>query len=281
LTKNRTKVPTSGIGATLTAMTEGGMAEPRLSMRRSRVESMAPRGSWQRATSVEIRATVLAGIWLGALVGGVGGRLAMLVLRLSSPDSVHGVISDDGFLIGQVTLKGTYGLIGVGAAIGIIGAVTYRWVDHWLIGPGWFKQVTSALGAGAVVGSMLVHRDGVDFRVLRPPGLAIAFFVLIPAVFGFFIGPLEKVLAQPDRWVNRGRRGWLLPLLSVLAIPPMVIVAAFVAAFMLAWAAIRQSPSYVSIRDNLVVGLVIRGLWLTMAILGLESLVDDARAILP
>jgi hypothetical protein len=61
----------------------------------------------------------------------------------------------------------------------------------------------------------------------------------------------------------------------------MVIVAAFLAAFMLAWAAIRQSPSYVSIRDNLVVGLVIRGLWLTMAILGLESLVDDARAILP
>jgi hypothetical protein len=62
----------------------------------------------------------------------------------------------------------------------------------------------------------------------------------------------------------------------------MVIVAAFVTAFMLAWAAIRQSsPSYVSIRDNLVVGLIVRALWLTMAILGLESLVDDARAILP
>jgi len=148
-----------------------------------------------------------------------------------------------------------------------------------LIGPGWFKQVTSALGAGAVVGSMLVHTDGVDFRLLRP-GLAVAFFVLIPAVFGFFIGPLEKVLARPEVWVNRGRQGWILPLLSILAIPPMVIVVPFVSAFMLAWAAIRRSPSYASIRDNLWFGLAIRGLWLGVAVLGLESLVSDASSIL-
>ena len=247
---------------------------------RSRLESMAPMGSWQRATSVEIRATVLAGIWLGALVGGVGGRLAMLVLRLASPATVHGVISDDGFLIGQVTLKGTYDLIGVGAAIGVIGAVTYRWVDRWLIGPGWFRQVTSALGAGAVVGSMLVHTDGVDFRLLRP-GLAVALFVLIPAVFGFFIGPLERVLARPEGWMNRGRRGWVVPLVSLLAVPPLVIVSAFVSAFMLVWAGVRQAPAYAAVRDNLVFGLVVRGAWLTIAILGLESLVSDTRAVLP
>ena len=260
------------------AMDELGVAVTRPSLR-TRLVSMAPPGSWQRSALVEIRATVLAGIWLGALVGGVGGRVAMLVLRVVSPDTVHGVISDDGFLIGQVTLKGTYDLIGLGAAIGLIGAVAYRWVDHWLIGPGWFRQVTSALGAGAVVGSMLVHTDGVDFRLLRP-GLAVAFFVLIPAVFGFFIGPLEKVLARPEVWVNRGRQAWILPFLSILAIPPMVMVVPFLSAFMLAWAAIRQSPSYASIRDNLWFGLAIRSLWLGVAILGLESLVSDASSIL-
>jgi len=103
-------------------MNEPGVAVSRPSLR-TRLVSMAPTGSWQRSALVEIRATVLAGIWLGALVGGVGGRLAMLVLRLVSPDTAHGVISDDGFLIGQVTLKGTYDLIGLGAAIGLIGAV--------------------------------------------------------------------------------------------------------------------------------------------------------------
>jgi hypothetical protein len=127
---------------------------------------------------------------------------------------------------------------------------------------------------------MLVHTDGVDFRLLRPPALAVAFFVLIPAVFGFVIGPLEKVLARPEVWVNRGRRGWVLPLASILAIPPMVVVAAFVAAFMLAWAAIRRAPSYAQVRDNLVFGLAIRGVWLSIAVLGLGSLVSDARVIL-
>jgi len=260
-------------------MTELPIARPRPGLR-ARLESLAPPGSRQRASAVEIRATVLAGIWLGALIGGVGGRLAMLVLRLASPGSVRGLISDDGFLIGQVTLKGTYSLIGVGAMIGVIGAVTYRWVDHWLIGPGWFRQVTSALGAGAVVGSMLVHTDGVDFRVLQPRGLAVALFVLIPALFGFFIGPLETLLSRPEAWVNRGRRGWILPLASVVAIPPLVIVTAFVSAFMLAWAAIRQSPSYSLIRDNRFFGLVVRSVWLTIAAAGLASLVGDATVIL-
>jgi len=223
---------------------------------------------------------VLAGIWLGALVGGVGGRLAMLVLRLLSPDSVNGVVSDDGFLIGEVTLSGTYSLVAVGAVFGVIGASAYRWVDHWLIGPGWFRQVTAALGAGAVVGSMLVHADGVDFQLLRPLWLAIAFFVLIPAVFGFFIGPLEQVLARPDAWVNRGRRGWIVPIVSIMAVPPLVFVVAIVSALRLLAAAIRQDPSSHPVRDNPKYCFLVRGAWLAIAVLGLVSLVGDARTIL-
>lgn len=86
-----------------------------------------------------------------------------MVLWLLSPGTVRWVISDDGFLIGQVTLSGTYSLLAVGALFGVIGVSAHRWVDHWLIGPGWFPQVTTALGPGAMVGSMLVHTDGVDF----------------------------------------------------------------------------------------------------------------------
>ena len=41
-----------------------------------------------------------SGAIAGALVGGVGGRLAMLLLRLTSPDDVIGMTSDDGFEIG-------------------------------------------------------------------------------------------------------------------------------------------------------------------------------------
>ena len=48
-----------------------------------------------------LRVLAVAGIPLGVLVGGIVGRVAMLVLRLTSPDSVRGVESDDGFTIGR------------------------------------------------------------------------------------------------------------------------------------------------------------------------------------
>ena len=41
-----------------------------------------------------------AGAISGALIGGVGGRIAMLVLRLTSSDLLRGAITDDGFEIG-------------------------------------------------------------------------------------------------------------------------------------------------------------------------------------
>ena len=53
--------------------------------------------SWPRAAIERSRVTVLAGMWLGALIGGVGGRLAMLALRFTSPSNVDGRLSDDGF----------------------------------------------------------------------------------------------------------------------------------------------------------------------------------------
>lgn len=236
---------------------------------------------WVRATLIDVRAMVLAGIWLGALVGGLGGRLAMLLLRATSSEHVVGVTSDDGFFIGRVTLGGTYNLIGLGAAIGIIGAAAYRWVEHWLLGPPWFRRLTAALGAGAVVGSMLVHTDGVDFNVLEPQWLAIALFVLIPAAFAYFIGPLEDALARPDAWANRGRRAWLILAISLLAFPPNVIIAAIAAAVTVVWTAlIRRAPEYETLREHRAYGVFVRAAWFVLALAGLAGLVSDAQEIL-
>ena len=55
----------------------------------------------------QVRSLVVAGISTGVVVVGLGSRLAMFVLRLTSPDSAHGVVNDDGLVIGQVTLSGT------------------------------------------------------------------------------------------------------------------------------------------------------------------------------
>ena len=70
----------------------------------------------------DLRVIIVAGIPVGVLVAGFGSRLVMLVLRVTSPDGVRGVTSDDGFTIGDVTLTGTYNLLLLGATVGIIGA---------------------------------------------------------------------------------------------------------------------------------------------------------------
>src|ERR687898_538231 len=44
-----------------------------------------------RPVLVRFTATVIAGVFTGLVAGGIGGRLAMLVLRLTTGDSVHGV----------------------------------------------------------------------------------------------------------------------------------------------------------------------------------------------
>ncbi len=87
----------------------------------------------------QIRVLVVAGIGTGAIVVGVGSRLAMLALRLTSPDSVIGRQSDDDFTIGEFTLGGSYNLLLLGAAVGIIGVAAYQCVAPRLIGPLWFR----------------------------------------------------------------------------------------------------------------------------------------------
>jgi hypothetical protein len=119
-----------------------------------------------------LRVLVVAGVSVGIVVIGLGSRLAMFALRLTSPDDVVGVVSDEGFLIGRITLSGTYNLLVIGAAVGVIGAAACVAVAPWLIGPNWFRRLTVGLTAGALVGSLLIHSDGKDFTALGPLWLA-------------------------------------------------------------------------------------------------------------
>lgn len=118
---------------------------------------------------------------LGALVGGVGGRLAMMLLARLNPEATS-VMRDDGFRIGQFTLSDTLGLLLVGAGFGLAGAGVYSFVRGLMIGPHWFQVLSVAGGPAVVVGAVLVHTNGVDFRLLGPAWLAIGLFVAIPGV---------------------------------------------------------------------------------------------------
>src|SRR3954465_12519168 len=74
---------------------------------------------------------VSAGFLAGILIGGVGGRSAMLGLRLTPDPSLHGGLTDDGFTIGRVSAE-TLFLLGVTSGLGMAGGVFYLVVRRWI-----------------------------------------------------------------------------------------------------------------------------------------------------
>lgn len=244
------------------------------------VDRTEPEVSW-RTVLRRFLATVLAGGVTGLVIGGVGSRLAMLLLRLTTGDSVHGVVSDDGFVIGQVTLGGTIGLLALCTAIGVIGAFVHRLVVPWLIGPRWFRRLTTAIGSGVVVGAMLVHRDGIDFTTLRPAWLAIALFVLVPGLFGALIGPVQEACDRPDSWVNRHRaRRMAAPILTLAFVPFALPILAVPFLMTWAWAGLRSTPALKRAASHPVVAVAARVPWVAIVALGLVDLVRDAAALI-
>lgn len=147
-----------------------------------------------RAVAWWVLAGAAAGAIAGFLVGGVGGRLAMLLLRLTSTDTVIGVTSDDGFEIGVVTTD-TLNLIMGMTMFGAINGVAYAAVRGWL--PRRLRLPLWVAVSAAVVGAAVVHEDGVDFTLLEPVALAIALFVAVPGAAA------ALVVVLVERWADR------------------------------------------------------------------------------
>src|SRR5215217_1537876 len=105
----------------------------------------APSNAWRPAA---IRA--LHRLAVASLAGAIVGLLA-------------GVVGDDGFTMGQVTLGGTVNLLLVGTLLGVLGGGIHLAVRDLRIGPAWFRTASVAVGVTVVIGSFLVHSDGVDF----------------------------------------------------------------------------------------------------------------------
>lgn len=224
------------------------------------------------------RVLVLAGTTVGVIVIGIGGRLAMFVLRVTSSDHVRGATSDDGFVIGRFTLSGTYNLLMLGAAVGIVGAAIFRCVRPWLLGPGWFRTGTVALATGAVGGSMLLHADGIDFTLLGPTWLAIALFVALPTIFGGAIcWTVERV--GRDGQATEATSYWALPAMLVVGFPATAVVLVPTVAVLSAWTAIRDRRVIRVMASSTPVGLILRAAWLAIALLGLIALLDDIAEI--
>jgi len=222
-----------------------------------------------------VRIVLLSGLLVGAFVAGPAMRLAMLLLRVTSPDTVIGVESDDGFTIGELTFSGTYNLFMLGAALGVLGAAIYVLVSPWLIGPGWFRSFTFAFTAGVLVGAAVIQDDGVDFRILEPTWLAIGLFVAVPALVGAVLPRVVDEVAARDAtrgsWIAIG----VLQAVFFLSAPINAIIVVAIAAGL----ALRRSLLD-PIRRSHVVMWLFRAAFMFFPVAGAIMLAQDIRTLM-
>lgn len=159
----------------------------------------------------------------GGLVGGVVGRLAMSLLASRNPEDA-GVITNDGFTVGQVTASGTTQLVLASIALAMLGATVYLLVRPLLLGTGAARVALACLGFGVTAAALLIEPETTDFLRLEPLWLPIVLFVALPVTLvAVFSALVERWLAH-DSWFRTAPRGKVLPLLAIWLAAGAVLV---------------------------------------------------------
>ena len=171
-----------------------------------------------------LAAGAVGGGLVGLLVGGVGGRLLMRLLAVTSPESAQGRLTDDIQPVGQISIAGTVNLFVTTIALGAIAGLVYLWVRRVLPPPRRGRAGLFALFVGSIGAAFLVHdHASFDYSVLQPEWLAVVSFVAIPTVFGL-LAPVV-IDGLEGGWACRAP-AWLVLVLGATALNLGLVVVA-------------------------------------------------------
>ncbi|SKB04353.1 hypothetical protein [Aeromicrobium choanae] len=226
-----------------------------------------------------LAAASCVGAVLGLLVGGVGGRLFMgLLASLNRED--HGVITSDGFPIGEVTTAGTIQLLLTGTVLGVLGAGIYLGLRGLAPGPVWFRRACAAVGGTVMVGASIVHEDGPDFTLLEPTWAAIVLTLGVPLVFLLVMPPSVDRLVVDGGSLLRGRWAWVGLVPWVFPLLPATVL--LVGAWLLArWAGQRMPGAGAWLARGALAALFVAGaVILTSEIVAIYDTVGEGRYLL-
>ena len=199
----------------------------------------------------------------------------MLLLRVTSDSSLHGVESDDGFTIGQFSTS-TIFLIVLTALLGAVAGGVYLAIRRFL--PERQRAEVFGVFCGVVGGAVVITPGGTDFTELSPLWLAIGLFVLIPALYGVALSLLvERSLRGGPLQLTGWRWLMVLPLAPLLLLGPFG-VGALVATVAVAFA--NRSGRLLELWHSTVVTWVGRVAVAGVTVYSGVVLVSDAAEIL-
>ena len=153
---------------------------------------------FEAAVSVlrDISRSALAGLIVGVIVLGIGGRIVMRLAALIDPASV-GRRTENGNRIGDITLEGTAVLIIFGGLlVGAAASVVWIAIQEWIPGRRPVRAVLAMPIAVALTGFQLVRPENHDFRILAPVGPILVLLLALVAIAGL-------AFALVDDWLDR------------------------------------------------------------------------------
>jgi hypothetical protein len=218
---------------------------------------------------------VLIGLVSGAVIGGVGGRLAMLFLRLTSDDSLRGLKTDDDFTIG-VFSGATFFLVLITTYLGAAGGLIYMLFRDWF--PERWRPVIFGLLGATIGGALVIRPGGTDFTLVEPHLLAVVLFVLLPGAYGVVLSVFTDRLIKMEA-LGRSRWLWLglLPLATVVFTGPPGIILLLATGLVIA---ANRSDRVTSVWHSARVTWAGRGLMLVALVTSTIFLAADVAAVL-
>ncbi len=170
----------------------------------------------------------MAGIIVGILVAGLGGRLVMRLATILHEDTV-GQTTEAGEIIGRITLNGTLALMTFsGLGMGLVAGTIWVIVSPWVPWRGLTRALVTAVAAIAIGTPSLVQYTNFDFLILGHDPIVVAMLVGLVGLVGFSIAivddALDARLPHPPRGVGRSTIAYLIVTLLglVLILPPTV-----------------------------------------------------------
>jgi hypothetical protein len=138
----------------------------------------------------------LAGLVVGIVVAGFGGRLVMRLAAILVP-SANGAFTENGNRIGEITLAGSVALIVfAGLAATIFLAVIWVAIAPWLPGRGVVRGLVAMPIAVALAAFGLINAGNPDFVVLRHDPVVVAILLALVSV-------TAPAMAVADGWLDR------------------------------------------------------------------------------
>ena len=144
----------------------------------------------------EITRGGLAGLIVGVVLAGVGGRLVMRLAALLVP-SADGAFTENGNRIGDITLGGSLGIIVfIGLFFGAVAGSLWVIIRRWLPSSRTARLVVTIPIAVALGTPGLIEARNRDFDILQHDPLVVASLVVLVALFG-------PALVLVDAWLDR------------------------------------------------------------------------------